>query len=123
MCDRLKTLRKSLGFTQHELGRRLGIGNAAVSKIENGENALTEQNIKLLCKEFRVREQWLRTGEGDMYEADPQADIMDFIGGLMRDNHDSFKQRLISALARLDTRDWEVLEKLVEQMGKKEGDA
>ena len=35
--------------------------------VELGKNALTEQNIKLICMIFNVNEQWLRTGAGEMF--------------------------------------------------------
>ncbi len=123
MNERLKELRKALKLTQRQLGERLGIGDTAVSKIEKGDNTLTEQNIKLICKEFRVSESWLRTGDGEMFDPDPQAEIMDFIGQLMHDNEDSFKQRFIATLAKLREDDWKVLERIANELAKKEGDA
>lgn len=58
-----------------------------------------------------------------MYAADPQAIIMDFIGQLMHDSKGSFKQRLISTLARLNKKEWCLLAKIVNDMAKKDGDA
>lgn len=68
MNKRIKDLRKKLGMTQKELGSKLGIGQTAIYKIENNVNNLTEQNIKLICKEFNVNEEWLRTGEGEVFK-------------------------------------------------------
>ena len=56
-------------MTLEKFGIVLGIGKTAVSKIERGENNLTEQNIKAIAREFRVSEEWLKTGEGDMRPA------------------------------------------------------
>ena len=66
MNERIKTLRKSLGFTLDEFGARIGIGKSAASKIERGKNGVSEQTIKSICREFSVNEDWLRTGNGDM---------------------------------------------------------
>lgn len=67
MQSRLKELRKTLKITQKKLAESLGISDSAISRIEKGENTLTDQNIKLICSEFNVNEQWLRTGEGEMF--------------------------------------------------------
>jgi transcriptional regulator with XRE-family HTH domain len=64
---RVKQLRKEKGLTQKEFAKYIGIGGAALSKIENKETHITEQTIKLICSVFNVSEDWLRTGEGEMF--------------------------------------------------------
>ena len=66
--ERLKHLRKNvLRLTQSELGNTLGLGKAAVSKMESNTSTITEQNIKLICKEFNVNYDWLVDGKGDIF--------------------------------------------------------
>lgn len=67
--ERVKLIRTEAKMTLEKFGIVLGIGKTAVSKIERGENNLTEQNIKAIAREFRVSEEWLKTGEGDMRPA------------------------------------------------------
>lgn len=62
MNERVLTLRKSLDLTQEKFGERLGVRKTAISKLEKGENRLTEQMIMSICREFNVREEWLRDG-------------------------------------------------------------
>lgn len=66
MNERLKELRKLLGLNQTEFGKRLGVGNTTISKIEIRENNLTEQMITSVCREFGANEEWLRTGRGEI---------------------------------------------------------
>ena len=68
MNERIRLLRKELNLTLKQLGERLGVSDAAISRIENGNRNITEQMIKSICREFSISEDWLRTGEGDMYE-------------------------------------------------------
>lgn len=65
--ERVKAVRKSkeVNLTLEKFGERLGIKKSTLSAIETGRNALTEQNIKAICREFNVNEDWLRTGEGE----------------------------------------------------------
>lgn len=67
MNERIKQLRAELNLSQRQLAKYLGITNTAVSKIENGENKLSEQNIIIICTTFNVNEEWLRTGEGNIF--------------------------------------------------------
>lgn len=72
MNERIKTLRKALGLTLEKFGERLGVGKAALSRIENGSNSVTDQMFKSICREFNVNENWLRTGEEPMFNGFPQ---------------------------------------------------
>ena len=67
MNNRLKEARKTLGINQSNFAAKIGMAQSGYSQIETGENALTEQNIKLICLIFDVNETWLRSGEGEMF--------------------------------------------------------
>lgn len=121
MSERFKELRKTLRLTQAELGNVLGISGSAVSKIEKGENILTEQNIKLLEREFGVDGTWLRTGEGEMFSSlRSDADIATFFADVLKDDPESFRRRFVSMLAKLDAHDWEELTRIARKMAEGE---
>jgi len=65
--QRIRLLRKDLGLSQKELGDRISLKHGAISRIEQTGVTVTDQNIRLICDTFNVNENWLRTGEGDMY--------------------------------------------------------
>lgn len=111
MNERIKQLRKQLGLTLEKFGERLGVSKVAISLIENGKNALTDQMLKSIRREFNVREEWLRTGEGDMFvQMSRDEEIISFIQSVQNDGN-SFKKKFIKMLASLDDTDWAKLEK------------
>jgi len=113
----LKAIRKSVLLSQEEFGKKLGITGAAISKIESGNRNVTEQMTLAIIREFDVNEQWLRTGEGEMFLIKTRdEEIASFIGTLLKKEDDTFKKRLISALSKLEEPDWEVLEKMCNLM-------
>lgn len=65
--QRIRLLRKDLGLNQDDFGDRIGLKHGAISKMEKSGNTVIDQNIRLICDTFNVNENWLRTGEGDMY--------------------------------------------------------
>ena len=65
---RVRELRKKLNLTLEKFGKPLGVGKTAISKIETGENNLTDQMIISICREYNINEDWLRTGEGEMFK-------------------------------------------------------
>lgn len=66
--ERVKELRKSLGLTLEDFGKKLGVGKTAISKIEHGQCNVSDQMALSIIREFNVREGWLRDGTGDMFE-------------------------------------------------------
>ena len=73
--ERIKELRKVLGLTQTKFGDRIGLKQNSVALIETGRPT-SDQTIFAICREFRVNEEWLRTGEGEMFVPSP-ASIVD----------------------------------------------
>ena len=67
MNERLKAIRKELSLSQEAFGKKLGVTGAGISKIESGDRSLTEQMILAICREFNVRDEWLRNGNGEMF--------------------------------------------------------
>lgn len=67
MNERLRIIRKTLSLSQEVFGKKLGVTGAGISKIESGDRSLTEQMVLAICREFNVREEWLRTGTGEMF--------------------------------------------------------
>ncbi|MDR2785453.1 MAG: helix-turn-helix domain-containing protein [Treponema sp.] len=71
MKERIRAIRRTLNLNQGEFAERIGIKSTALSMVELGKNALTEQNIRLICMTFNVNDVWLRTGKGEMFVASP----------------------------------------------------
>ena len=127
MNERIKELRKALGFTQQEFAEKIGIKRNTVAQYEIGRNQPIDTVITLICREFHVNEDWLRYGEGEMFRPQSRNDeLTAFMGDLLKNDTQDFRARLVSVLARLDTEEWRVLEKmarqLVDEMKKVEAD-
>lgn len=121
MNERLKELRKSLNLTQQAFADRIGIARGNIGAYEVGKNAPSDAVISLICKEFNVNEEWMRYGTGDMFaHLNRQQKIAQFSADLFRSEEESFKSRLIMALAELDEEDWVVLEKIAKKIAKKD---
>jgi transcriptional regulator with XRE-family HTH domain len=64
VANRIHILRKTLKLTQTEFSDRLKLKFGIISAIETGRTPLTEQNLKMICNDFSVSENWLRAGAG-----------------------------------------------------------
>jgi len=121
MNIRIKEVRITAKLTQDEFGKKIGISNTAVSKIEKGENNVSEQNILSICREFNISEEWLRTGNGEMViELSRDKEITAWASKITRADFDNkFILDFVHTLSKLDESDWETLEKIAIMMKKK----
>ena len=82
MNERIKELRKALGLSGEKFGASIGLTKYSVSNIENGRYNLTEANILAICREFNVNEDWLRNGNGEMFNAISSIPLDDLVKDL-----------------------------------------
>lgn len=75
MKDRFKELRKNVGLTQQEFADRIKIARTNVACYESGKNKPSDAVVSLICKEWNVNEEWLRTGSGEMFIDIPEEDL------------------------------------------------
>lgn len=116
MNKRLLELRKTLNLTQEQFGMKLGIKKAAISKLEKGENNLTESNKKLICKVFSVNIKWLENGEGDMFIHDTDDNELEVLFNDIYNEENEFKKKLFLVLAKLNDTQWELLEEIANNL-------
>lgn len=123
MKGRLKKLRKTLDLTQQEFADKLKVPRNTIGGYEVGKSNPSDAAVNNICNIFNVNEDWLRTGNGEMFiELTRDEQIENFVGDTLKSEEDSFKKKFISMLAALDESDWEVLQKMVEllQQNKKD---
>lgn len=123
MKERLKKLRKTLDLTQQEFADKLKVPRNTIGGYEVGKSNPSDAAVNNICNIFNVNEDWLRTGNGEMFiELTRDEQIERFVGDTLKSEDDSFKKKFISMLAALDESDWEVLQKMVEllQQNKKD---
>lgn len=117
--SRIKELRNSLDLTQQEFADRLGIQRGIIGKYEVDVSAPSDAAISLICREFHVREAWLRDGEGEMLESKPRAEELgELVRKLLSDRPESFRSRLITSLLRFEPNspEWQVLENIYDSI-------
>ena len=69
MNERLRKLRKALNMSQTAFGKRVGLKQSTITGYETGNRIPLDSVILLICKEFNVNEEWLRSGKGEMFSS------------------------------------------------------
>ncbi len=79
MNNRIKELRKHLKLTQAKFAEMIGLKATAIGLYESGDRNITEQTIMLLCSIFNVNEEWLLTGNGEMFKQEKNYSLDEFL--------------------------------------------
>ena len=121
MGERIKELRKYLGLTQQEFADRIGIKRNSIANYEIGRNDPVESIVHLIVREFNVSEQWLRTGEGDMFVTrPPDEELAEIFGILLTDDspESRIKRSVINSMLRAGPEFWDVIADIAESLAK-----
>ncbi len=99
--DRIIKIIEKEGIKKTEFAEKLHISQSAVSQYCSGVKVPSDRTILDICREFRINEHWLRTGEGEMYKTSTQAEaISRFLADVLTTAPDA-RSALIAALAEL----------------------
>lgn len=127
IASRTKELRKSLGLTQQAFADRLGITRGAVSKYDIDATDPSDAVISLICREFNVREAWLRDGDGDMLEQRTRReDIALYLGKVSSGKASELEELILDLMAETTADEWLALaarlRRITERRKKENGD-
>lgn len=115
--ERITMVRKELKMSQTEFGENIGVSRGVIKNIDDKKVLVKPLLLQQICKTYNVNETWLTTGEGEMFVKQSRMDeIAQFVGRTLATTEDTFQKRLIAALSKLSVEEWEVLEKLANDL-------
>jgi len=119
---RIYKIRKEKKLTQKDFGERIGMKANSISDIEKGKNSVTEYVIKLVCSEFSVNENWLRTGAGGDENMFIPEDMKYFQNvGKLGNEKNEFKKFYLNMMMGLPDEFWEYVYKEFKKFEEKKG--
>lgn len=113
MNKRIKELRKALGLTQQEFADKIGVKRNSMANYETGRNTPIDAIVVSICRIFNVSEEWLRTGQGEMFKQLSQAELAARTVGEALSSDNKFIQSVFIALEKLTPAEWQLVEKFV----------
>ena len=84
--QRIRDIRKALRLTQQDFSNDLKISQSHAGAMELGTRKVPERIIKMICFTYKVNENWLKHGKGNMFIK----------------NHDSKLEEVIKNFNKLD---------------------
>jgi Predicted transcriptional regulators len=110
--DRVLQIRKENKMTQDDFAKKIKLSKNFVWMLEKGERVPSDRTISDICREFSISEEWLKTGNGDMYIIPIEEDALIISELIEKDSpvYDLVKS-IIKIYKDLDAKSQEVLEK------------
>lgn len=72
---RLKQLRQTLNLSQAKFAEGISVSNGYIAGMETGKRKVNERVIRLVSSTYGVNEKWLRSGEGKMFDQEPDTNL------------------------------------------------
>ena len=118
--DRISWVVQDSGLTKTAFAERINVTQQYVSNLCLGKNMPSDRTIADICREFKISEQWLRTGEGDPKPVlSRDEELAAFFGDVLADQSD-FKWRFLSVLSKLDVDEWALIERMANKLVEEE---
>lgn len=116
ISERIKIVRKYTKLSQEDFGSRLSVTRNVIASYELARVEPTELFIKHLCREFNVNEEWLRSGEGDIFlEQSIDEEFAEFIAEAALSGNEKIKELMVMA-SKLNNKQLKAIVNFLETM-------
>jgi transcriptional regulator with XRE-family HTH domain len=98
--QRLRAMRKAMNLSQVQMARQIPISSSYIAGLELGKRKANDRIVKLICTTFNANEDWLRTGEGEMFGKQQDQQSTDFVklNSLYKELHPAFKRLILKQI-------------------------
>lgn len=92
-------MRKELDLTQAAFAEKIGLKATAIGLYESGDRTVTDRSIVTICSEFNVNEEWLRTGQGEIFDESHESILSELTKEF---NLDGMQRLVIESVVRMN---------------------
>ena len=106
VCD------KCAGGNMSAFARAIGVTPAYISKLKNEPDRMpSDRTISDICRIFAIREEWLRTGNGEMQEPmTKEEEIAEMVGRTLSGGGSEFRQAVVKMICSRSESELQALE-------------
>lgn len=120
-AERIKELRKNiLNLSQQEFADSLSMKRNSIAQLETGLRNPSERTLKTIAEIHNVNLEWLQKGTGPISREPTKEEELSNLLEEVATSDNAFRNSFMRTLAQLDDDDWDMLEKLIGKIMKKE---
>ena len=111
------------GMKKSEVARRINVSPAFISQLCSGAALPSERTIIDIASVCGVNDIWLRSGEGEMFQAMTEdEELAAYIDDVMNDEPASFRLRLTIEMKNWTPEVWQMLEEICKRLATEKPD-
>lgn len=114
ISERIAWCIQDSGLTKTDFAKRINVDQSFVSRLCSGKKNPSDRTIADICREFRVSETWLRTGQGEPYIQEDRDQEFLRIQEEINLSDDDLIKRIIKAYWNLDETEKAAIRKLID---------
>jgi transcriptional regulator with XRE-family HTH domain len=95
--QRIKEVRDSLNLTQVQFSQATSLSSGYLAGVEGGKRKVNDRLIKLTCAAFNVNALWLKAGEGEMFNKEPDQEFTKLVS-LFRELNPTFQEYILKQI-------------------------
>lgn len=117
MKSRILKIRKESKLTQDAFAEKLNLSKNFVWMLEKGERVPSDRTISDICREFKVNEEWLRTGRGKMY-TEAEDETASIVSDLLEENNPVYDviKSIMKTYKKLEPKSQKVIENFAKEL-------
>lgn len=114
--ERIREIREYFNLNQREFSKRIDVGQSTLAMFETGDRVPRDIHINRICREFNVREEWLRNGTGYMSVTLSQDDRFSINLSKLGRSENEFIVNAVNILAETEPEKLEIVEQLMKKL-------
>lgn len=116
MNERVKELRKMLKLTQEDFSKKINMSRSNLCAIETGRVTISNRVLKDICKACSVNENWLKSGEGEIFSIIDEDEQFHRILGEWLLNCDELTKDTVLSLNQLTREEFEIVSRMLKSL-------
>ena len=118
ISERIKLVRGDM--SRRAFGDSIGVSGSVVQNIEEADTRLKggvpEHIVRLISNTYRVRYEWLKYGDGEMYTKETPPEQAEKLIAEYAPNESEFAKSIIRAFAYMSDGEWYRLKDIIEKI-------
>jgi transcriptional regulator with XRE-family HTH domain len=102
VIERLKAVRHTLNVSQKVFAKNIFVSTSHFACLESGHRKIKDSVLESISKVYNVNGEWLKTGKGEMFDAEPPDVKLEELTGIFKRLNSHFQGYILDQVRHLE---------------------